>query len=371
MRHRLSCYVACSLSCLWITRTAAQPSRPAVIVRFDSILSSQISQNHVLQPEAYRYAVLTTLNSWYPVGDADKRDLLRFLGTIRSNTSELGMAAAALIPFHDPATVRPILARARNDSVSSFMSPFLVDAAARVLWINDLAIRYRSPHDSNAQQRLSMLEQFADEAARSSIGHMHALHLRQQLDRSRTATRPDPDECEADAFAALYLIGTIDLRDASVLEPVLDSASSCAAPAVLQALSLASDRDFVAGLDTVRAPSALRDGIERASHAARQWWHTYLGAYPGGDWRPAARLGLESRGYADSSRDLERALRDPSLRIRYQALRLLNDQYDTRIDLAPMLDAEPSVNVYAPLGDRNQSEATLRAYWMQRLDSAR
>jgi hypothetical protein len=78
MRHRLSCYVACSLSCLWITRTAAQPSRPAVIVRFDSILSSQISQNHVLQPEAYRYAVLTTLNSWYPVGDADKRDLLRF-----------------------------------------------------------------------------------------------------------------------------------------------------------------------------------------------------------------------------------------------------------------------------------------------------
>jgi hypothetical protein len=62
-----------------------------MIVRFDSILSSQISQNHVLQPEAYRYAVLTTLSSWYPVGDTEKYELLRFLGVIRSNASELGM----------------------------------------------------------------------------------------------------------------------------------------------------------------------------------------------------------------------------------------------------------------------------------------
>lgn len=349
------------VGCAWPRFSIAQPVVPAVIVRFDSTLKGSIAADRRVPPDVYRRAIVVTLQSWYPERDIDKREVLQYLISLKSRAGELGMAAAALIPFHDPATVEPILARARNDSVPALIASYMVGAAAAILSMRDLSPQYANLHDSGARSIMRMLGQFANQAARSSTGHVYALRLRQQFDMFRTVRANNIDRCEANSIGAEALIGTLDLRDADVLEPILASRDDCALGPLIRALSYVADRDF---------PSDAG-----AAQSASTWWHAYLRDHPDGEWRPAARSALVSRGYAvtgnDSrraTRELLRALNDSTLPVRYKALRMLNDQFHVSADLGPILDADSHPGtLYDPVIDRASREAQLRDYWTQRL----
>jgi hypothetical protein len=309
--------------------------------------------------DLYRRTLLGTLHSFVPEGDSLKPRLLSELPTLSGHSAELGMTAAALIPFHDPATVGPLLDRASRDSLAPFNKDAVTGAAAAVLSMGDAA-----------QLELPTLRGVADSARTTSVGHVYAWRLRRLYDAEHARVPPNPDYCEAMLDVSLYVVGVLDLRDFEVLEPVMDSTGSCAIGNVLVALSYASNHEFI--------PAARsRDAVMNALAGARQWWHAYAREHPDGDWRPAARAGLRDRGYSldddarsnKSSRALLEALTDTSRVVRFNALRLLNDIYGTHADLDPVFGFgfySPGV-FYAP-EDTAANGASLRAYWRRRLD---
>jgi hypothetical protein len=369
--------LTCGQSCVVTTPSAAQSPQPRIIVKFDSVLSRLLTDNHVLQPESYQYAISSTLQSWYPRGDNEKRELLAYIAAARSDAGELGMAAEALVPFHDPATVSAMLARARNDSLPPFVGSYIIRAAAAVLSMGDVRDSFRNVHDPIALARMTMLENFADQAMASSIGHVYAQRLRQVFDASQTARSSSSDDCEATNIAAGYLIGTLDLHDVFLLQPIFEAAPDCATVPLLLALSYVSDIDLISAADTVGTLIDRRTTAEHAASAAISWWHAYLRVNPNGDWRPAARAALDARGYkvrgASSSvlgHELMRALDDSSPFVRYKALRLLNDMFSTHLDLDPICEtARHSMGLSGLPAGTDAYEAQLRAYWKRRVDS--
>jgi hypothetical protein len=321
--------------------------QPPVVIHFDSALTEAMGQPPKLTVDLYRRTVLGTLHSFVPEGDSLKPRLLSALSTLSGQSAELGMTAAALIPFHDPATVGPLLDRASRDNLSPFIKDAVTGAAAAVLSMGDAA-----------NGELATLRGVADSARATSVGHVYAWRLRRLYDAEHARVPPNPDYCEAMLDESLYIIGVLDLRDLKVLEPVMDSTGSCAIGNVLVALSYTSNHDFI--------PAARsRDAVMSAISRARQWWHAYIREHPDGDWRPAARAGFRDPG----SRALLNALNDTSRVTRFNALRLLNDIYGTHADLDPVFGFgfySPGV-FYAP-EDTAANGASLRAYWRRRLE---
>ena len=87
------------------------PSIPSVVVEFVK------STGH--EPEAAQFYARAKEALWtvYPHDEALKRDLLAYVQSGPDGPG-LGFAGLALIPFHDPATVKPLLDRALDKHTS-------------------------------------------------------------------------------------------------------------------------------------------------------------------------------------------------------------------------------------------------------------
>jgi hypothetical protein len=309
----------------------------------------------------------------YPLGDDLKRDLVAYLCGGPDGPA-LAFAATALIPFCDPATVKPVLDRALDGRVTAATQWYLLSAGPYILGIGDVLAPGTTKEPPG--QFASALLEFSDEARRDGLGHVHAVRLRKLYDEERANPGKNPDAGLAAWHLSAYLTGTLDLRDLPLLEVFVDPAVGRRVFAnVVGALSLAANREFLADLrDKTDAQS--QPAVEQAAAAAAlRWWRGYLDTHPDGDDRAAVLEGFRASGYRlgndlsapETRQELLRAMDAKGEALRYNVYRLLNRSYDTHFDLERIFADGKYGGFLVWVDQQNADEARLRQYWQRRL----
>ena len=317
----------------------------------------------------------------FPQNDSLKLELVDFVKHGEEGP-RLCFAGLALIPFHDPATARPILERAMDGHTSPAMRSCFSRAAYRLL--NGPPVKWYGEHDDkeldpDSDEALQQVLKDADDATRSSIGHLQAGVVQELMEFWSKHNKDNDygDFVEAFTNQTSRLGSFLDLRDEPLLGPALTFPDGWVFDSMIANLDYAVNRDFLGKL--VGTPTdEYTPETKRAAQAADKWWQKYLREHPDGDWRPAVIAGFRDAGYkiekdygsSRSQQELLRALDDPTPRIRYNAYRLLNEIYNTHfdLDLAFFWGSYNFHSLEIPRDNhRADNEARLKKYWQKRL----
>jgi hypothetical protein len=366
-RHHLCLAIVLTAPSVARAQTASPTPTPTVVTSFLERIGPRPTA------EAYHEAAKDALWSVYPLGDSGKKPLVDYVSRERENPG-IAFAAMALIAFHDPATVRSIVQRALDSSVTPSTRWYLLNAAPYVLAIGDAMYMGDGQLDSNSTEFARYMLALADSAVLHGLGRAHARNLRHVYD---TADRTDSDYGLAVWHLSAYLVGTLDLRDRQTLDVFMTAKDGRRTFAnVMDALSFATGRDFLRDLRNKSGREITPRMEARTAEAARAWWRDYLAAHPDGDWRPATRESLARAGYAleadprsaVSRAALRRAVEAPSPITRYAAYRMLNDTYGTNFDLQPIfMSGKYALSFLDPIEQKQAQETRLRTYWKTRL----
>jgi hypothetical protein len=289
---------------------------------------------------------------------------------------ELGFAGLGLIPFHDPATVRPMLERAMDPRTSPTTRWYFLNAAPYVLGMGDVMYTGEGKLDKEAREIAAAVMKFSDQASRVGLGHAHALEL-QKLLNAPASEKKDDDYGLAVWHESAYLVGTLDLKDEALLAPGLNSEMATVFGNVINGLSFASNRDFAASLRSKGHNEVTPAMVQTVAKTAIEWWQEYLKTHPNGDSGDAIIAGFLEAGYtieADrhsphSLRELLRALDDERQVVRYNAYRLLNRIHGTHFDLDIIFfSGKYALSFLDPSGREKDNEKRLKQYWQQRLN---
>ncbi len=347
----------------------ASASTPAVVAEFVQLAGPNPSA------EEFYSKAKEALWRVYPHDAALKTELVAFIQSGPEGPG-LGFAAIALIPFHDPATVKPILDRAVDPKISPATRFALLNSAPYVLAMGDVWTDGEGQLDSEAREYAKELKEAAAEAAQQGLGRFHARSLRELYDISQREKIEDEDFGLAYWHTSAYLVGTLDLRDFPVLEPLLNPKEGNVFANLMFALSFASNRNLLQRLQSLEQGQVTPQEEQAAAAAARNWWREYLQAHPDGDWLPAALTGFRAAGYSveddlkssASSRELLRALESKDEITRFAAARLLNRAYGTQFNLDTIFHSgKYAFSFLDPMADAERNQERLRDYWRKRL----
>jgi hypothetical protein len=313
----------------------------------------------------------------YPEADTLKDSLVNFVKQ-GADGPGLAFAGMALIPFHDPATVRPILERAMDKHTSEATRAYFLNAAPYVLSMGDVMYMQEGKIDKESREMADGLLKLSDQASQSGLGHAHALQL-QELFNLPAAKQKDSDYGLAVWHESAYLLGTLELKDQALLAKPLTSGYSTVFLNVINALGFAANRDFIADL-RVKHQNEVTPAMEQATaKRAIAWWQDYLKTHPDGNSNDAVMQGFHEAGYSieadwrspESQRALKRALDDANPILRYNAYRLLNQTYGTHFDLDIVFFAgKYALSFLDPSEDAKDNEKRLKQYWQERLKAA-
>lgn len=234
----------------------------------------------------------------YPLGGGEHEALLKYVEKGPDGPG-LGFAGLALISFHNPRDVEVILKRALDRKLSAATRWHFLHSAPYVLAIGDVWLDGEGDLDREAREFGRELSQSASLAASLGLGRWHAGTLRELHDLPKKKKESNPDYGLLIWHQSAYLLGTLDLRDQKVLEPLFDPNLGGVFPNLMQALSHASARDFEVELRSKEGPTL--EQVRRAAATAKTWWKDYLEKHPDGDWRPAALTGLAEAGFLTES----------------------------------------------------------------------
>jgi len=342
---------------------------PAVVTAFVKAVGDEADG------ETFREHALEWLWQVYPNSSSLKDQLVAYVQKGPDGPG-LGFAGLALIPFHDPATVRPMLERALDQKLHPMTRWCFLNAAPYILAMGDVwSDAEEKKFDRESREFAKNLIPLAGKASREGLGRQHAAELRKMHDDVPQKEKDsDPDYGLALWHASAYLVGTLDLRDEVALRVFLDPSNHNVFANVMSALSFATNRNFLAPLqakEQVARPEELD-----AAAKARFWWQEYLRAHPDGDWLPAVLDGFREAGFSleadlrspQSTRELLRGLEAGSEITRYNAARLLNYTYGTHFDLERIFMAgKYALGPFDPSTEVKNNEAKLKSYWQQRL----
>jgi len=296
---------------------------------------------------------------------------------------QLWFAGLVLIPFHDAATARPLLERALDRRTSPDIRGCFSRSVYRLL--NGPPVKWYGEHDDkeldpDSDEALQQVLKDADDATKSSIGHVQARVVQDYMEYWSKHSKDEDFGFFVEAFTqqTSKLGSFLDLRDEPLLEPALTFPANWVFASMMANLDYALNRDFLGKLMGKPVDDLTPKETERASKAADAWWQKYLREHPDGDWRPAVIAGFRDAGYkiekdygsSRSRQELLRALDDREPRIRYNAYRLLNEIYKTHfdLDLAFFGGSYDFAVVEIPRGNyMADNEARLKKYWQKRL----
>jgi len=311
----------------------------------------------------------------YPNDDHLKASLLEFVKT-GADGPELGFAALALIPFHDPATVRPMLQRAMDTHISPATRWCMLNAAPYVLGMGDVMYMGDGNIDKESKEVAKGLTELADQASQLGTGRAHAIDLRELLD-APDAVQKSEDYGLAIWHQSAYLVGTLDLKDEKVLSKALTSGGRAVFQNVIVALGFVVNRDFLTDLKKKQMDEVTPAMEQEVGRKVDEWWRKYLSMHADGQPDDAVMEGFTAAGYRlepnlrseTSMRELLRALNDPHPEIRYNVYKIFNQLYGTHFDLdVAFFAGKYALSFMDPSGREKNNEVRLRQYWQNRLD---
>jgi hypothetical protein len=360
------------------SQMSAQEARPNAPVPGTPPVVAEFLQKVGPSPSAEVFYKQAQEMLWevYPLDSSGRDSLVAYVRSAPDGPG-LGFAGIALIPFHDPNTVQPLVKRVLDPKTSVPTRYCLLNAVPYILAVGDGMYWGEGKVDKETREIAEGLSQLAAEAAKSGLGHAHAVQLRQVFDAGEKEVGEDYGL--ALWHTSAYLLGTIDLKDAAVLDVFLDPRQGNAFANVMAALSFASNRDFLASLRSKKKTEVSPAMEKAAATAALEWWRAFVRDHPDGDWLSAARAGLHDAGYSlekdlrspATQRELLRALDAENDCTRYNAYRILNYIFKTNFDLEPVFFAgKYALSFLDPSGHEKENEHKLRTYWQQRLRGA-
>jgi hypothetical protein len=290
----------------------------------------------------------------------------------------LGFAGLALIPFHDPTTIKPLVNRALGRRTSPATRWCFLNAAPYVLSMGDAFFEGQGALDREAREYARAVMSLADMAALKGLGRSHAAQLREMFEASKKDAAKDSDIGLAIWHESAYLIGTLDPRDHETLAPLFDPDDKNVFANLMSALSFAANHDFLAELQATEPSQITRDLENKAAKEALDWWKRYTRQNPGGDWLPAIIAGFRETGYElednlqseKSIRAILRAMDSKSEVTRYNACRLLNHAFKAHFDLERIFFSDKyALSFLEPMAEKGRSEERLKKYWKERLKS--
>src|SRR5215472_14247146 len=142
MRSRVSvfCMTSLCLSCIVLGQKSTPPEKakkptgtevPAVVAQFLNRVGDRPSA------ETYYEKAKSALWEIYPQNEALKKSLVAFIQSAPDSPG-LGFAGLALIPFHDPSTVKPMLERALDRGISQATRWSFLNTAPYILAMGDV-----------------------------------------------------------------------------------------------------------------------------------------------------------------------------------------------------------------------------------------
>jgi hypothetical protein len=348
---------------------------PRVVVEFVK------STGHQPDADVFYSRAKEALWSIYPHDETLKRELVAYVQSGPDGPG-LGFAGIALIPFHDPATVKPLLDRALDPRTSPPTRWCFLNVAPYILAIGDGIYTGKGKLDGEARKIAADFHKFAAEASQLGLGRAHAAELRRLFDTRKpnrffvSALTKKPGYDLAELHFSAYVSGTLDLRDREVLAP-LYAPETYALPNLMDALSFAANRDFRREILDADPAQITPPFLRKAAARALNWWKDYLELNPSGDWIPAVVGGFREQGYhleedlqsQKSLREILRAVESNSDVARYNAFRLLNHIFNTHFDLERICNSDKyALSFLEPNVDKDAAVRRLKSYWEGRLN---
>ena len=374
MRSLGICLLGCLLASVPVFSQHDAPTgqTPDVLRDFSTSVGARPTGETVLKQARER------LWQVYPRDERLKKELVDYV-RVGADGPQLAFASIALIPFHDPKTVIPVMTRALDPKLSNMTRWYFMNAAPYILGMGDVMYMEDGALDKDTREEANEMIQLAKTAADSSLGHAHAASLKDLLKLENSAEGRDPDYGLAIWHQSAYLVGTLDLKDERLLEPAFDPKHRLVFVNSMEALSFMANHDFLSELKAKEAKNITPAMEHAAASAARDWWDKYLGEHPDGDWLAAAIKGMQDADYhldgdikaAQSQRELLRALDSSNPIIRYNAYRLLNRVYATNFDLdCAFFAGKYALSFLDPSGHEQEFEKRMKQYWISRLNVA-
>src|SRR5260370_7106521 len=157
----------------------------------------------------------------YPEGDSLKDSLVKYVKEGKDGPG-LAFAGLALIPFHDPATARPMIERAMDAHTSPATRWYFLNAAPYVFGMGDVIYMGEGKLDKESRELADGLLKFSDLVSQSGLGHAHALQL-QELFNAPASAKKDEDYVLAVWHKSAYLLRTLTLNTQPLLAHPLTS----------------------------------------------------------------------------------------------------------------------------------------------------
>ena len=356
-------------------RVAPRPApieAPPIVAQFLKAVGSEPSA------EEYYSRAKDALWDVYPNDDSLKRALVEYVASAPDGPA-LGFAGLALIPFHDPNTIKPLLDRAMDRKISPATRYSFLNTAPYILSMGDAMYDGEGEIDQGTLEFAKALSAFSAQFSKSGIGHCHALELRRIYDKDRIRPNQNPDIGLILLHQSAYLVGTLDLRDRALLGIFLDPDHDAVFKNVIVALSFASNHDFVASLRDKDEKDITPELELSVARAARGWWEAYARDHQTGDWLDAVLSGFRESGFKiendlkspATTQELIKAMNSTNRITKYNAYRLLNHAYGTHFDLERVfLTGKYALSFLDPSGEREKNEQRLRVYWQKRLSGS-
>ncbi len=288
----------------------------------------------------------------------------------------LAFAALCLISTHDPASASAMLDRAELDTLSPETRFYLLSSVPYVLRMGDVMYQGDGRLGPQTRDFIDRLRQTVDSAALVGTGTLHATRLRDLFD-SRAEHAENPDFGLALWHLSAYLLGSLDLRDREILAPMLDIelVGQAAFSNVMEALSLAANRDFLAELRPASGNEVTLELEVAAGAAARAWWESHdptgtdavLEGFVGAGFDVSAPL--VSVENADEL--LRAAAQSEQHVIQYNALATLNEIFGASFDLERiMLHGKYGMSFFMPVDPHEQMVERVVEYWRGQIGGA-
>ena len=310
----------------------------------------------------------------YQADESSKQELLSFASNAPDGPG-VGFAVLALIPFHDPETVKPLLARALDPKTTQATRWSILNSTPYVLSMGDVMYMSEGKLDDESKEMAAGIQEVAVAASTDGVGRAHAGNLRRLYDIDDPKAKKDSDYGLALWHQSAYLVGVLDERDEKTLDVFFDPKHGYVFANVISALAFASNRDFLKPLRGKKDAPVQEQQV--VALAARDWWRQYAKDHT--TWSEAIRSGFVEAGYhlendlrsPQSVKELSRAIQSDNEITRYNAYRLLNETCGTRFDLERIfVPGKYALSFLDPSPTAQEEEKRLKKYWIERLAKA-